>query len=137
MTTFRQELETRITALANAQVPPLKVAYEDVPFDPSTLQSFLEVTIAPAITLNVTVDGNRIRELGVMQVNVWTKSGKGAGLGESIADEVIAAFPVVPITGTISIVQTPYKSRAIKDESGWRITPVTINYRREGEVVPT
>lgn len=137
MTTIRQELETRIAALAAAQSPPLKVAYEDVPFDPSALQSFLEVTIVPAITQNVTVDGNRIRELGVMQVNVWAKTGKGAGLGESIADKVIAAFPVVPITGTISIVQTPYKSRAIKDESGWRIVPVTISYRREGEVVPT
>lgn len=137
MTTIRQELETRITALANAQVPPLKVAYEDVAFDPSALQSFLEVTIVPAATVNVTVNGNRIREFGVMQVNVWCKTGKGAGVGESIADKIIAAFPVVPEIGTVCITSNPYKSRAIKDESGWRIVPVTINYRREGEIVPT
>ena len=135
--TIRQELEGRVKALAAAQIPPIKVAYEDVAFDPTGLDAWLEVIIVPAATVNVTVDANRIREVGVMQVNVWCKTGQGAGKGEKIADKIIAAFPMMPPTGTVWITQTPYKSRAIKDESGWRIVPVTINYRKENEVVPT
>ena len=135
--TIRQELEGRVKALAAAQVPPIKVAYEDLPFDPTGLDVWLEVIIVPAATVNVTVDANRVREVGVMQVNVWCKTGQGAGKGEKIADKIIAAFPMMPPTGTVWITQTPYKSRAIKDESGWRIVPVTISYRQEGEVVPT
>lgn len=136
MTTVRQELETRLLAFANAQIPPLKVAFEDVPFTKPTTP-FLEAIIVPAITINVTVNGNRIRELGVMQVNVWYPEGQGAGKGEALANKIIAYFPVVPKTGTVSIEQTPYKSRAIMDVSGWRIIPVTLNYRQEGEVVAT
>lgn len=135
--TIRQELETRLKAFALAQVPALSTAFEDVPFTKPTDLPFLECVIVPAATVNVTVDGNRIRELGVMQVNVWYPSGKGAGKGEALADKVIAHFPVVPAIGTVFITSTPYKSRAIKDEAGWRIIPVTINYRQEGEVVPT
>jgi len=135
--TIRSELETRLKALADAQVPPVLIAFEDLSFTKPTDAPFFECVIVPAATVNVTVDGNRIRELGVMQVNVWYPSGKGAGKGEALANKVIAHFPVVPISGTVVITQTPFKSRAIKDESGWRIVPVTINYRQEGEVIAT
>lgn len=142
MILVRQELETKLKAFAEAQVPPILIAYEDKSFEKPVDNSgkylpFLECVIVPAATINVTVDGNRIRELGVMQVNVWYPSGKGAGFGEALANKVIAHFPVVPISGTVVITQTPFKSRAIKDESGWRIVPVTINYRQEGEVIAT
>ncbi len=136
MTTVRQELEVRLAAFAAAQVPPLKVAYEDRPFTKPDVP-FLECFIVPSATLTVTVDANRTRELGVMQVNVWVPTGKGPGVGEGIADGIIAAFPVIPIVGTVCIVSQPYKSRAVLDEAGWRIVPVTIMYRHEGEVVPT
>lgn len=137
MITVRQELETKLKAFADAQVPIVPVAFEDTSFTKPTDAPFLECVIVPAATVNVTVDGNRTRELGVMQVNVWYPSGKGAGKGEALANKVIAHFPVVPISGTVVITQTPFKSRAIKDESGWRIVPVTINYRQEGEVIAT
>ena len=135
--TIRSELETRLKALADAQVPPVLIAFEDLSFTKPVDAPFFECVIVPAATVNVDVSGNRIRELGVMQVNVWYPSGKGAGKGEALANKVIAHFPVVPISGTVVITQTPFKSRAIKDESGWRIIPVTINYRQEGEVVAT
>ena len=137
MITVRAELETKLKAFADAQVPVVPIAFEDTPFTKPTNSPFLECVIVPAATFNVTVDGNRIRELGVMQVNVWYPSGQGAGKGEALANKVIAHFPVVPISGTVVVTQTPFKSRAIKDESGWRIVPVTVNYRQEGEVVPT
>lgn len=135
--TIRSELETRLKTLADAQSPKIPIAFEDLPFTKPIDTPFFECVIVPAATINVTVDANRIREIGVMQVNVWYPSGKGAGKGEALADKVIAHFPVVPPVGTVYITQTPFKSRAIKDESGWRIIPVTINYRQEGEVVPT
>jgi hypothetical protein len=136
MTTVRQELETRLATFASSQSPPLKVAFEDLPFTKPTTP-YLECFIAKSNTLTVTVDANRTRELGVMQVNVWTPTGKGAGVGEVIADKIIAAFPVIPIVGTVCIVSPASFSRAIIDESGWRILPITIMYRHEGEVVPT
>lgn len=134
--TVRAELETRLKAFAEAQVPPLSIAYEASSFSKPSA-AFLECVIVPTETVNVTVDGNRIRELGVMQVNVWYPSGTGVGKLETLANKLIAAFPVVPSVGTVCIENTPSKSRAIKDEAGWVIIPVTIHYRQEGEVVPT
>lgn len=133
---IRTELESRLLALANSYSPKLPVALEGVKFNkPDPPSPFLECFMAASSTTNVTTDGNRIRQRGVFMVNVWCPDGKGSGLNERIADAVIAAFPVVPKTGSTSIEQTPDASQAVIDVSGWRITPVTITYRYESSVL--
>lgn len=135
MTTIRQELEQRIAAVASSLIPPIPVVYEDVPFTKPTTSPFVECFLTPSVTKDVTVDGTRQRELGTLQINIWVPSGKGAATGERLAQAFISAFPIVPKTGSVSIEQTPYMSRAITDVSGWRIIPITTSYRREIETI--
>ena len=126
----RSELSVRIAALATTLTLP--VAYENVPFTkPANLLPFLEVFIVPATTLDVTVDGTRQREVGYLQVNVWSKQGVGTKQGEDITNAVRSAFPIVPKQGNVSIENTPTIKQAILDASGYRIIPVIIIYRQE------
>ncbi len=129
MTTLRQELETRLDTFAKSIGIP--VSYENVPFTkPQT--PWIECSISSTGTTNVTTDGHRTRERGTFQVNVWSVSGKGMGQIDQIVDGLIAAFPVIPKIGTVSIEQTPSRSRAVLDISGYVISAVTIMYRQEG-----
>lgn len=131
--TIRSELEVRLFAFAAAQNPPLEIATEDRAFTKGTLP-FLECFLIPASTNNVTTDAKRIRLRGVFQVNVWVPSGKNKlAEGEAIAQGIIDAFPVVPKQGTVSIESTPEYSKALNDVAGWRIIPITIDYRVESK----
>ena len=131
MSVPRQELETRLAAFAASN--SLTVAYEGRHFDkPST--AFLECTIVGRNTKNVTTDGERKRERGIFQVNVWYPTGtptSGAGTVEAIAESIIATFPVVPKVGNVSVEETPNQGSIITDVAGWLVLPVTISYRYE------
>lgn len=126
----RNELTARLATVAATLTLP--VSYENVPFTkPANLLPFLELFIVPALTLDVTVDGTRQREVGYMQVNVWSKQGVGTKQGEDIAAAIRTAFPVIPKTGTVSIENTPSIKQAILDSSGYRVIPIIISYRQE------
>lgn len=134
---IRQELESRLAAFAAAQIPPLAVAYENVGFVKPINKPWLECFIIPAGTINPTADGERIRKRGTFQVNVWCPKSNGLKQVEEIAEKVVAAFPLLPKTGTVSIEQTPNTSRAIIDDSGFVIIPVSATWRYEGTVSTT
>ena len=126
----RSELTVRLAALATTLSIPL--CTEGIPFvKPLNNAAFLEMFILPAATIDVTVDGTRQRLVGVMQINVWCPSGKGTKQSDDIVQAIVAAFPVVPKTGTVSIETTPSAKQAIIDPSGYRITPVVNHYRME------
>lgn len=136
----RSELTTRLAAFAAAYtnnavqpyVTKLPVAYEGVPFvKPANTEPFLEMFIVPAHIKDVTVDGTRRREVGIMQVNVWSKAGVGTAQGEAIAYALRAAFPLLPKQGSVSVENTPSIKPAILDVAGYRVIPVIINYRQE------
>lgn len=128
--TIRAELETRLRTWADAQSPAIKIAFENMPFTKPTSGVFLETFLIPNITLNPTIDASRQRLMGIFQVNCWASSdNKGMKAAESLAQSVIDLFPVVPKTGSVSIERTPYASPSLLDNSGWRIVPVTIQYR--------
>ena len=133
MTTVRSELTERVKTLAT--MLSIQVAYEGNSFTkPANSAAFLEMFIIPANTMDVTVDGRRQRETGYMQINVWSKQGVGTMQGETIANTIKSAFPLVPKTGTVSIEATPTIKQGILDNSGYRIIPVVIPYRHEAEV---
>lgn len=130
---IRTELETRLLAFANSYSPPLAVSWEGIAFlKPDPFAPFLEATLTASSTINVTTDGTRIRILGNFLVKVWCPDNKGSKTNDDISSALVAAFPIVPKTGNVSVEQTPNSSQAIIDPSGWRITPVTIKYRYEG-----
>lgn len=131
MSLINLELETRLLNFANSYLPKLPVAWEGKAFEKPVDTPFLEAYIVPASTVNVTTDGLRIRQRGIFMVNVWAPDGKGRKIGDDIAEALIATFPIVPKVGRVSIEQTPNADRAIVEQSGWRIVPVSVTYRFE------
>ncbi len=129
---IRAKFMVALAAYAAAHNPILTIAREGLPFTkPSNYDTFLEAFLTPADTANPTTDAARKRYFGEFTINIWTKDTSGPGVAEIIAEEIAALFPVVPKSYLpVSVENTPSIKRAILD-SGWRITPVCINYRAE------
>lgn len=129
----RSELEGRIKDWADSQSPKVPVSWEGIAFTKPLNGVFIQPFILPAQTQNPTVDGNRTRELGILHINCWSPDGIGMGRVEDLANSIVAAFPILPKVGTVSIERTPSKQTPMVAD-GWRILPVVIYYRREGIV---
>jgi len=128
---IRKELESKLINWAANYSTPIKLALENVPFvKPTDYSPFIEVYLVPSLVKSTTVDGINRRYIGIFHLNVWTKDGQGAGLSERVLQEMENLFPVVPKSGNVSIEKTPNASRGVASE-GWRVTPITINYRYE------
>lgn len=127
--TLRKEIEDKVRAWANSQSPVIKIAYENVPFE-KTDDTFIQLYIIPAASVNNTVDAKRVTLLGILQFNIFTKAGEGTKKSEDLAQALIDLFPVFPKTGTVSIESTGCIMSPLYDAQ-WRVTPVRFNYRQE------
>lgn len=127
---IRAELETRLKTWANAQVPPIPIAFQGRPFTKPTDGEFLEAFLLPNVTLHKEVSATRKTYFGLFQINCWARSGKGVGAVEQLAQDVIDLFPILPKTGAVSIEKTPYAESPDLD-NGWLIVPVLVQYRME------
>ena len=128
--TLRKEIEDKVAAWAATKSIP--IAYENVTFvKPST--TFVELYIIPATTVNHTVAAKRATLYGIVQFNIYCKSGEGTKKSEDIAQELIDLFPVVPKVGTVSIAQTGKIMNSFYD-SQWRVLPVSFRYRQEQQL---
>lgn len=128
---IRAELETRLKTWADAQIPKIPIAFENVAFTKPSEGVFLETYLIPSITLDREVSGAKQRLLGIFQVNCWARSGKGMRQVEQLSQDVISLFPLLPKVGAVSIDGTPSTESALLDQSGWVVVPVTIKYRYE------
>lgn len=128
---IRAELESRLKVWADAQTPKIPVAFENVTFTKPTDGVYLQTFLLPTATLDVDVAATRKRRIGIFQVNCWARAGKGMGQVETLAQNIIDLFPILPKTGSVSIERTPYASDSMPDDSGWVIVPVTVEYRHE------
>lgn len=131
LSTVRAHLETRIETWAAAQIPPVKVAYEGVPFTQPSGSPYIACFVIPVPTVNKTVDTKRDTYYGTYQVNVAAPDGAGAGYLEEMAQAIIDLFQVYPKVGSVSIESTPYINKALVDSDGYRVVPVKIPYRYE------
>ena len=127
--TLRKEIEDKVRAWANSQSPAIKIAYENVPFE-KTDDTFIQLYIIPAASVNSTVDAKRVTLLGILQFNIFTKAGEGTKKSEDLAQALIDLFPVFPKIGTVSIESSGYIMSPLYDAQ-WRVTPVRFNYRQE------
>lgn len=130
---IRSAFMQALSAYAAAHSPVLTIARENASYTkPVGGSTFLEAFIIPANTTTPNVAADRRRFLGDFQINVWVKDGAGAGIGEAIAEEISQLFPVYPKTYTPVSVESPANiKKAIKDVSGWWVTPILISYRLE------
>jgi hypothetical protein len=127
---IRAYFETRLKTFADSQSPAVPISFENLAFTKPTSGNFLECFLLPNQTINPTVDGLRKREIGIFQVNCWTRQGAGSGDGMSLAQSIVDLFPLIP-KGVVSVEKTPSIEKSLLDPSGWYITPVTVEYRLE------
>lgn len=132
----RAALETRLKTWADAQSPPIKIAFESVTFSkPADGSPYLHCFLLPNTTINRQTDGLSKTLMGLFQVNVWTQAGQGTGTADALAESIVNLFPVIPKFSAVSVEQTPYVNRRQPDGgTGWDITPVLIKYRYESSV---
>lgn len=124
--------EGRLKTWADAQVPPVPVAYENVAFTkPDDGTPWLESFLIPNLTMNNEVTGRRKTHLGLFQVNVWVPKGEGMGRGRALSNSIINLFPLLPKVGAVSVEETPSATRPLDGDSNWVIVPVLIKYRYE------
>ena len=125
---IRSELEQKLQAW-NVDHPEVDIVLEGESYIKAD-NSFLETFLLPNVTRDVTVDGKRQRYVGIFQINIWVKDNVGTGPADRLADSLIAYFPIVPKTGRVSVEKTPWAAKPIL-EDGWRVVPLTIQYRYE------
>lgn len=121
---IRSEIETKLATLG---VP---IAYQNAPFTKPKTGLWVEVFLLDAIrsSRNVAAQGSRI--MGKFIVNCYGQLGTGMASLESLVEQVINLFPVVPKTGTVSIEAPLSASSSIIVES-FICVPVTGTYRVE------
>jgi hypothetical protein len=128
--TIRSFFEGALKTWADAQSPALSISFENTSFSKPSTGNFLECFLIPNETINPAVNGTRKREIGIFQVNVWTRQNSGSKDAMTIAQGIVDLFPLVP-KGAVSVEKTPSIEKSLLDNSGWYITPVTIEYRLE------
>lgn len=130
-TAVRAALETRLKTWADAQSPKIPIAFQNVTFNKPTSGTYLEAILIPNYTFNREVSGQHHTDLGMFQVNCWSKVGEGMGKAELLAQQVRDLYPLIPKNMSVSIEQTPSIDNPIQDPSGWVAVPVLIKYRFE------
>jgi len=131
---IRAIYEGRLKTWADARVPALPVAYENVPFDPVTGATYLKAFLLPANTVSGDLAGALTTYRGVFQVSVCAPINKGAGAALGIADELAALFVVnARLTASGLTVQqiTPCSvAPALQDDTNY-IVPVSFQFRAD------
>lgn len=123
--------ESRLKTWADAQVPPVDVAWEHVAFTrPDDDSLWIEPILIPNMTMNKELSGSRSTQYGLYQVNCWAPEGEGMGRVRAMAQAIVDLFPIVPKSGDVSVEGTPTADRPIKEDN-WVAVPVLIKYRLE------
>jgi hypothetical protein len=129
----RAAIETRLLAWAAARAPALKIAVQNVAFNPPD-GAYLRGTLLPAGTTSSDLAGAHRTYRGVYQVDVVTKINIGPGEAEAVADEIAALFPlnlVMPKSGLNVQVITPVTAAQGAPDGSTYVTPVSFQYRAD------
>ena len=131
---IRAALEGRLSTWAAARSPVLRVAYENVLFDPASGETYLAAFLLPAPTRSQDLAGAHRGYRGVFQVNVVSPINVGSGAADGIAAELDALFPVDGryTSGgvTVQIIGAASVGPAMPDPESYSV-PVSITYRAD------
>ncbi|ENA37415.1 hypothetical protein HMPREF1487_04333 [Pseudomonas sp. HPB0071] len=129
---IRSLLEARLAAWAKTK--NLRVAYQNVSFDPGDAETYLTTATLPALTDSLTLAGDHREYTGIFQVSVVTPAGKGAGAGEALADELAALYPLNDRLSkdgfTVQVITPVAMARAIPGDSTFTV-PTSFTYRAD------
>lgn len=127
---IRSEIESRLATWASAQTPKIPVAYENVSFVKPSTGQYLEVYMLQSTAVNNGVDAEGVRHTGMFQINCYSPLNGGMAAVEALAATVVALYPVVPKTGTVSI-EAPLNASQAMPLDGFMCIPVRGRYRVE------
>lgn len=126
--------EGRLATWAAGRSPALRVAYENVPFTPTTGETYLRAHQIPAATRSPDLAGTLRTWLGIMQVDIVTPINSGSGAAYGIADELGALFVLnarLTASGlTVQQVEPVSIGPAQQDESTFYV-PASFTYRAD------
>jgi hypothetical protein len=128
---IRATFETTIKAWADAQVPAIPVAWQNVAFNPPAGRH-ARVDVLPAPTKKLTVDGVGRTWEGTAQVVFYMPQGTGAGAVEALAASLDAAFPDSILHGGVRVfLLEPFSQRAPLPHQDRFVVPVCASYRAD------
>lgn len=131
----RAALESRLKTWADAQTPPLPVAFQNRSFTPpNPMAKHLRAFILPASTLSIDGAGDHRAFVGVFQISVVTQDGIGPGQAEQVVADLDALFPVslLIVKNELNIVITKPASAGVAiSEPGAFVVPVSFGYRAD------
>lgn len=128
---IRTEIESKLAVWAGAQVPPVPVSYENVPFEKPTAAPYLQIFFLASATVNRDLAAVGERETGIFQINICVPQNTGSKKTADMAAALGALFPVLPKTGTVSIERPANVSSGFNRTDGYFVTPVSFSYRQE------
>jgi hypothetical protein len=124
---IRSILETQLAAVND--VP--QVAYENVPYSPTTGTSYIEVNFVPTSRRPAVRGLNpQQRYEGIFIINCYAPEGKGPAAAETIAENVMTAFEATTSLTTNNITVSVDYSEVRQGylDSPWFVVPVSIGW---------
>lgn len=132
--TVRAILEGSLATWAATQTPPLRVAYQNVPFTPVNGETYLAAFTLPADTRSQDLKGDHRAYVGVFQVSVVAPKGVGSGGALTIANNLNTLFPVNGryASGgfTVQVMSPASAAQGIPSDNSYTV-PVSFRYRAD------
>ncbi|MBB1599480.1 phage tail terminator-like protein [Variovorax sp. UMC13] len=132
---IRTLFDGRLSAWAAARVPPLPVAWENVPFTPPAAGApYLRAYLLRGEATSRDLAGDNRNRVGVYQVSISCAPTGGPGAAENIAAELDALFPMnLRLTsGTFAVQQmSPLRTRPPLVDADRYTVPVDFQYRSD------
>jgi len=128
---IRASLESHLSNTANLP----SIAYENVPFEPTTGTSFLKVQYLPTVTRPAVRGLNpQLRYQGIFSVTVFAPEGKGPATADDFTNKVIDAFAATTdisfnnADGTIKVSIDYAERQQGMIDSPWYFVPINIGW---------
>ncbi|MEW7854798.1 MULTISPECIES: DUF4128 domain-containing protein [Pseudomonas] len=132
---IRSLFEKRLKAWADARIPKLPIAFENVPFTaPTDGSAYLKAFLLPGDTDSEDLEGRHTSYRGVFQVSVVTKAGNGRGSDGLIAEELQALFPnnlELSKSGFSVFVRSPMATASALQSDTTSTLPLRLTYRAD------
>ena len=128
---IRSALESRLKTWADSQVPPIPIAYQNVPFTPPAGR-YIRAYLLPAETSSRLVEGTDRSYIGMFQMSVCVPDGTGPGASEQIVAslETLFSSPLTISKSGLNIrITRPLSVSPAMQEHGLYVIPTRTQYR--------
>lgn len=127
---IRSAFETTLKTWADAQIPAIPIAFENVTFTPPATR-YLRAFLLPADTGSRDLEGRHREYLGVYQISIVLPIGNGAGPGETLVAALEALFPMTaPLTsgGLQVFITSPLSASKAPQDPDRYVIPCSLTY---------